>query len=117
MQLKTLIERCEAIAGGTRPLARTLEVSPGNVAGWKAGKRACPVQQVARMGEMLGVPNVAELVGQIELARAGNPHVSTRRGVARGAVATLRTWAAAVAAVLSVQPPSERHIPFASDNV
>jgi len=99
MDAKTLIDAAAKICGGQNALARTLGQDKSNVSAWRNGTSHCPVAHVAAMAKLIGAENVAEIVGQVELARAGNPHIKARRGVRAGAVATLRTWAAIVVAV------------------
>jgi DNA-binding transcriptional regulator YdaS (Cro superfamily) len=54
MRLAILIEEAEAIAGGTRALARMLQCSAGNVSDWKAGRRPCPEEMQLRLAAIAG---------------------------------------------------------------
>lgn len=68
MRLKLLIEQAEAIAGGTRALARMLgEKNPGNVSQWKAGTKPCPEETQLRIAQIAGrepVPAVLEVAAE-----------------------------------------------------
>lgn len=87
MQLEELIERAEAIAGGTRKLAAVLGVSPAHVSHWKHGNRACPHAQIVAMAKLAGLPPKRTL-GDIVWSNLGKLTTTA----AAGAVATLLCW-------------------------
>lgn len=102
MDQKTLIDRAVSFVASEAALARKLGVTSGNVNDWHHNRRACPVKHLAAMAELIGAPNVAEVVGQVELARAGNPQSKARRGVV--AIATGFGVSAAVLAAVAGEP-------------
>jgi len=95
MDQKTLIDRAAHVCGGQNKLALAIGAASGTVSEWRNGKRPCPVAYVALMAELIGATNVAEVVGEVELARAGNPQLKRSRGV----VAMLALFGASVAAL------------------
>jgi len=112
MDQKTLIDEALRRVLTQSELARRLGVAPNKVNEWHHDKRPCPVKHVAAMAELIGAANVAEVVGQVELARAGNSSGEARRGVKRGAVATLRGWLAVAVAAVGAAPGTERHFDY-----
>lgn len=50
-----LIDAASNAAGNDSQLAKLLEVSRGNIADWRAGRRGCPVADVALMAEIAGL--------------------------------------------------------------
>lgn len=53
--LGQLLDKASAAAGNDSQLAKMLEVSRGNIADWRAGRRNCPVADVALMAEIAGL--------------------------------------------------------------
>lgn len=54
-RITTLIDAASAVAGSRRKLAKALGYSNGNLSGWFAGTRTCPVEAQALMADMAGL--------------------------------------------------------------
>lgn len=80
MQLSELIERAEAIAGGTRKLGAALNANPSHISAWKAGTRHCPDEKLLAMVRLCGLPTERTL-GAIVLARLGKLAKTSLAGV------------------------------------
>lgn len=100
MELVKLIDAASAISGSDGKLARHLEVSPGNVSDWRHGRRPCPIDCVADMAAIAGLP-VSRVVEEALIERnAGTPRgerLAKALGKAlAGVVATLCIFGTAV---------------------